>query len=213
MFKGILLDFDGTLVNSLPTFLEAYGSTLKKYGFRLKKQEIIEKCFGKTTEEICKTIGIPGMIDEFDGTYISNLKGLTSSIRLFPGVKGVLEYMASRGTKIGLATFSYRWYTEDVTRLLGINSYFGSVICFGDAQKPKPDPGVVITSCKNLGIELNDILVLGDSKSDIIMGKAASCKTALFLPAENRAFYDFDDLKRMTPDFILNEFSELKAFV
>lgn len=188
MFKTILFDFDGTLANSLPMYFNAYDLTLRKFGFKFNRRQIADKCFGKTQEEICKNIKIPEKVDDFTDSYISNIKNLHTKVKLFPEVKNVLEFLEHENIKMGLATFAYRWYIDEMVDLLGIRSHFRSILSFDDVKNPKPNPEIVISSSKNLGTKTDDILVVGDTKGDILMGKNAGCKTVLFFPNKMSTF-------------------------
>ena len=53
---------------------------------------------------------------------------------------------------------------------------------------------------------------MGDSDTDIMAAKAAGLDSCLFLPPENKIFYDFAKLKESGPTYIvesLKEFAEL----
>ena len=56
MIKSILFDFDGTLVNTLLLYLEAYNKALKKSGINFSDKKIVNNCFGKKEEEICQNL-------------------------------------------------------------------------------------------------------------------------------------------------------------
>ena len=61
-----------------------------------------------------------------------------------------------------------------------------------------------------LKVSVNSSLVIGDSKRDMLMAKAACAKSALFLPEKHKLFYDFNELKKTNPDFTFSKFGELK---
>ena len=214
MFKGILFDFDGTLADSLPMYLIAYDLTLKKLGYNFESHKVSQTCFGKTPEEICVDIGAPEKTKEFAAIYVSNLKEVFSTVNLFPGVIDILELVKESGIKMGIVTFAYGWYIKEMVKMLGIGSYFVSVLSFDDVKKQKPDPEIVIKSCGRLNIKAREALVIGDSEKDILMGKNAGSKTALFIHQENGEFYDFDALKKEAAlDFIIKDISDFKQLL
>jgi hypothetical protein len=53
----------------------------------------------------------------------------------------------------------------------------------------------------------------GDSAADILAGKAAGTRTALFMPDDHRRFHDGDRLRATNPDFIFREHSELSGLL
>ena len=49
----------------------------------------------------------------------------------------------------------------------------------GDCNCRKPKPGLLLKAAKELNIDLNKSIMIGDQKKDIIAGKSAGCKTYL----------------------------------
>ena len=48
-----------------------------------------------------------------------------------------------------------------------------------DCDCRKPKPGMLLRAAKDFNIDLQNSYMVGDSESDILAGKAASCKTVL----------------------------------
>jgi phosphoglycolate phosphatase-like HAD superfamily hydrolase len=58
-----------------------------------------------------------------------------------------------------------------------------------------------------------DAIMVGDSRADMLAGKAAGVATALFLPEEHNRFHSFDDLRATQPDHVFADHSELPALL
>jgi len=209
MYKAVFFDFDGTLANDLNLFVKAYDFAFSKYGLRLKDEEIARKCFNKTEEEIASTFNLPSG-EEFRKYYFEGIEKNFINIPLFIGVIDILKYLQKNKIKLGVITFAKRWYIDSRLKETGIADFFQSVISFNDVTNPKPHPEAVLTSCKNLGVNPEDSLLIGDARNDILMGKSAGCKTALFLPNENKEYYDLAVLKETNPDYIFSSFLDTK---
>ncbi len=97
---------------------------------------------------------------------------------------------------------------------LRIRQFFEQILSFDDVKKPKPDPEMIIALCKALKVSPKDSLLVGVSKEDILMGKKAGIKTALYTPEENKKFYNFEILvKEADPDVIIKTLAEVKELV
>ncbi len=96
---------------------------------------------------------------------------------------------------------------------LGIRDYFELIISHDNVSMPKPDPEAALTACNKLKVDPALVYVIGDSKSDILMGEAAHCKTALFYPKGYELFYELDVLKQASPDYIITNINQLKDIV
>lgn len=212
MIKAILFDFDGTLVNSLGFYVKAYDVALKKFGLVFSDREIVNSCFAKTEEEICQNLKIED-VDGFRKAYFDAIDRLFQGVKLFPGVLEILNLAQKKKIKLGVITFAYKWYIDKMINRLNLRSSFGIISSSDDVKNLKPHPEMVLKACKNLGIPRNLTLVVGDSGGDMVMGKAAGCQTALFIPETHRIFYDFNALRKTQPDLVFSEFKDLKEIL
>jgi phosphoglycolate phosphatase len=77
------------------------------------------------------------------------------------------------GSKIGVATIDDRLPTERTLNALGIRELVDGVACADDGLAIKPAPDMVLALCRQLGVDPADSTVIGDSPSDLAMGRAA----------------------------------------
>lgn len=210
MIKALLFDLDGTLINSLDNYLKAYKEILESYGFSFPDEEVVKRCFGRTEEVITKELGIPEKAEEFRNKYFEYVRNAIPTLQLFPDALSTLENLKNKQIKIGFITFAHSWYMTELSKRFRFPNYAQVLISFNDVQNAKPDPEAVITASKILSIDESETLVVGDSKSDILMGKNAGSKTALYTPEENKKFYNFEELeKTANPDFVIKHLNEV----
>jgi HAD superfamily hydrolase (TIGR01549 family) len=213
MTKAILFDFDGTLVDTLPFYLKAYDRALKHFGFFFTDKEIVQKCFGKTETEICQSLNIPGQNKKFAELYFAGVDDFFKDAPLFSGVKELLELCFEKNIELGIVSFAYRWYVDRMLELLDLTRYFEVVIGFDDVKNPKPHPEAVLTASRKLSVLPTETLVIGDSKSDILMGNAAGATTILHHPQSFELFYDLNVLLKSKPDHVVKDFAEIEKIV
>jgi HAD superfamily hydrolase (TIGR01509 family) len=214
MFKAVLFDLDGTLVDSLPIWHESLRLTLRGYGINLEGKEIVKKAMGKKPPAICKSVGITSSPAEFDDKLNANLLLISESAALFPQVIETLDKFKAEGIEMCLISYTDRWLVDRFVKITKIRGYFKAILAYEDVKNPKPDPEAVFAVCKKIGIDPKDAVVVGDTEKDIGMGKAAGCATVLFLPEGNKRFYDFVSLKNeVKPDFSMTNFGELEKIV
>ena len=214
MIKAVLFDLDGTLINSLGNYLQAYKEIFKFYGFSLPDTEVVKRCFGRTEETICKELGIPEKAEEFRNMYFGYVRKALPNLRLFPDAIDTLKHIKNRQVVVGLITFAHDWYMKRTSQLFHLAQYAKVMISFDDVKNAKPNPEAVIKACSDLGIDKKEAFVVGDSRSDIFMGRNAGSKTVLYTPEENRKFYNFDELeKEAKPDFVVKHLSEISGLV
>ena len=213
MIKNIIFDLDGTLINSLPLFIKAYDLALKEQGFTFPKKEVASTCFGKTEAAICQKLNIPDKTKQFKKTYFTGLKRHLKEGKLFNNVLETLNLCVEKQINLAIISFAYRWYVDKMIKRLNLKKYFNPIISFNDVKNPKPNPEAVILACKKLNLQPQHTIVVGDSKSDILMGKAKGCKTVLFYKKGYDLFYDLQTLKESHPDKIVKNFRELKKLI
>ncbi|OGK47909.1 hypothetical protein A2963_03600 [Candidatus Roizmanbacteria bacterium RIFCSPLOWO2_01_FULL_40_13] len=213
MIRAVLFDFDGTLANTLPFYVKAYDQALQKLGFKWDERKIVQNCFGKKEIDICKALGLPEKTQEFTNSYFSAVKELFKQAQLFSDTLETLEFIKNKGLKIVIITFAYRWYIDQMIKQYNLDNYLDLVISTDDVDKAKPDPEAVLEAVKILKIKPDAVLVVGDSKSDILMGNSAGSKTVLFFIKEYELFYNFKEIKKASPTFIINNLTKLKEII
>jgi HAD superfamily hydrolase (TIGR01549 family) len=213
MYTTILLDFDGTLAQSLDLWVEALGCALQKYGIYLSDEEIFKQCFYKEYDLIAKEMGLPSGPELYN--HVKDcLKTVFIKATLYPNVIKLLNHCQERKMKIGLVTSSPRSQIETALDQFNIRNYFQTVITGQDTSKHKPDPEGILLAIKNLGIsDLSHVLLVGDHLVDVKAGKRAMVNTALFMPPQHDRFYDFNELRSSGPDFVFEDFKQLISYL
>lgn len=213
MNSPIIFDFDGTLANTLPLYLKAYDKALKEQGFIFNDKKIAETCFGKTEKTICNNLGIPNKTKQFTKTYFTGVNDFFNQTKIFNHALAFLKAAKEKQIKLCIISFAYRWYLDKMIKNLNLNQYFDIIIGFDDVKKPKPNPEAVILACQKLNQKPENAVVIGDSKSDILMGKSANSKTILFHPDNYNLFYELTTLEKTNPNHIVQNFKQLKKLL
>ncbi|MBP9815803.1 HAD family hydrolase [Candidatus Woesebacteria bacterium] len=214
MIQAVLFDVDGTLVNSLDNFLNAYKKVLKYYGFSFSDRKVVNLCFGRKEEVICSDLGIPNKVEEFRAMYFDEVKKAMPKLNLFSDTLETITDLKNKKIKLAIITFAVGWYLEEIFRIFNIKKDFSVALSTDDVINPKPHPEAVYKVCSELRIDPNAALVVGDSKGDILMGKSAGSKTVLYTPEDNMKIYSFKELEEEAkPDFVIKRLSDLASVI
>ncbi|MBQ9783769.1 MAG: HAD family phosphatase [Clostridia bacterium] len=182
--KGILFDFNGTLLFDSDMHMEAFRRAFPKYGKPVPSDEfMIQKCFGRTNETIYRenfdANGTPEDIQKFEeikeNLYHELCLESPSVFRLVDGAEEMLDELKARGIPFCLATGSNWFNVEFYIRHLGLDRWFSKEnMIYDDGTYPgKPAPDIYQLAAKKLGLAPSECLVFEDGTSGIRAANAA----------------------------------------
>lgn len=164
--RGMILDVDGTLLDSMAIWNEAGSRYLKTLGiaaeeglgeilFPMSVPEAAEYLksryrIAQTTEQI--SAGIVRAVEKFY-LYEAALK---------PGVKGFLEELRKRQIPAVCATTSEADYLKPAFRRLKIEGYIQAIITGSDAGVGKTEPKMYLMAAEKLSVPPGNLIVAED---------------------------------------------------
>lgn len=170
-YRAVILDMDGTLIDSNDAHVRAWVEALRANG-----REVTEK-------DIRPWIGMGGdnllpaavKIDKEskEGKKISEERGeiyksrFLPHLKPFPEVRPLLERMKKDGLKLIVATSSPEDEVGKAVEIVGVGDLLEDVTSASDAGKSKPDPDVVKAALDRLKLQAGDVVMLGDTPYDI----------------------------------------------
>jgi phosphoglycolate phosphatase len=89
------------------------------------------------------------------------------------GIQTFLHHLKGQGFSLAIATSDERRDTEAVLSVLGLEDLFDRVLCAGEYHPPKPHPEALLTICRELSIPPGEAVFIGDTVTDMVMGKRA----------------------------------------
>ena len=210
MKNTYIFDFDGTLVNSLPSIAYFANKALNKYGLPSIPEERYKKLVGNgavnLTHRMLREVGAgEEMFDkvyrEYYDTYDKNFSYLTVP---YDGIIEMLKELKSKGIKTAVVSNK-----PDVTTQKICDEIFGDLIdiCRGQREDCpiKPDPTAVLEVIKEFGSKKEECVYCGDTNTDMETGKNAGLYTIGVL----WGFRDREELESKNPDMIISSPSEI----
>lgn len=210
--KGVLLDLDGTIVDSREAYLEALNTAFATIG-----QEIVdEKIALEIPRRLEQKLPISDLIkgadtQRFLQVYLKSYYEATATkTKPIPRIHEALEKL-SKKAKLALITMRYVPKEKVVSELkmFDLSKYFQNVITAFDACEPKPSPEALILCARQLGVETCECVVVGDSVADIRAGKGAGAKTVAVLTG----IFSLKELEAEKPDLIIENIQKLQDFI
>lgn len=116
--------------------------------------------------------------------------------------KPVLEKLAARYPLVLVSNFYGN--IETVLKDFGLRNYFSEIIESSVVGIRKPDPGIFALGVKALGLEPEDVVVIGDSyKKDILPAQSLGCRT-VWLKGTG-----WDGYENGTADIVITDFRDM----
>ncbi len=211
----ILIDVDGTLVDSVPDLAWCVDEMMKALGREPWGEARVRDWVGNGVERLVRRALI-GQLDgepsdeEFDKAYpiFLDLYAENTSKRstLYPGVKEGLDYLREQGYSLGCVTNKAEQFTLPLLRDLGIEDYFGIVVAGDTLPVKKPDPTPLLYAAEFFGTGPEHSLMIGDSKSDVKAARAAGFRIICMSYGYNHG----EDIRIYEPDAVIDSMTELK---
>ena len=125
------------------------------------------------------------------------------------GIQSFLSQLKRNKFYTALATSDERKDTEAILHHLGMEGLFDVVLCAGEVNPPKPHPEAILTICRKLSVHPHEAVMVGDSVTDMMMGKRA--RVALTIGILEGGVTPREELEKVA-DIVVESILELKFF-
>jgi phosphoglycolate phosphatase len=212
MFKNIIFDLDGTLVDSKRDIAAAQHWVLAQLGVHSYKPEELHPLIGKPLAVTFSKLlpadlhkRILEAVELYKNHYPPRALETTT---LFPGVRETLETLTGRGIRLATATTKLSAGTHRLLTHFGIAEHFAQIQ--GSDNIPfKPDPFIITKILEDQSWEKSDTLMVGDTDNDILAGKRAGIPTC----GVTYGSLTKEQIQQLNPDMIIDSLPELLVHI
>lgn len=209
---ALIFDLDGTLVDTAPDLLGALNAVLETEGRRdldtatlrhmvgFGARALIEQAMAATGAP-AEPERMPELLDIFMRRYRAHI---ADESRPFPGVPETLTALARDGYRLGVLTNKPQELTGPLLEALDLARHFGAVHGAGRYSYVKPDARVFHHVVDELGG--GPALMIGDSKTDLLTGRAAQAKVILLSYG-----YTPEPVETLGADAVTGDFRDIPA--
>jgi len=183
MISGVLLDLDGTLIDSNEAHALSWAQAIKESGIEVEVDSI-RKLIGMGGDQLLPQLGIFPENEKFD--LIQNRKteifsqDLLPSLKAFDGARELVERLQQKGVKIVVASSSS---TEELQALLqqaGIEDLIKNTVSSDQAARSKPQPDIILAALEKAHLSSHEAILVGDTPYDIYAARRAGLNTIAF---------------------------------
>jgi HAD superfamily hydrolase (TIGR01509 family) len=169
--RGVILDVDGTLVDSNDAHAKSWVEAMAEYGYHVPYEKV-RPLIGMGGDKVLpETIGIQK--DSPQGKKISQRRAeifkerYLPTVRPFPKARELLQRMRESGLKLAVASSAQPEELEALLRIVGASDLIEEKSSSKDAQDSKPDPDIMQVTLQRIGFPADQVIMLGDTAYDI----------------------------------------------
>ena len=219
MIRALVFDLDGTIVRFSIDYRAARADVVRalvKMGlpsslfsvnestFRnLERAELYVRSNGGGEEDVRR---IRSLVYSIADKYELEAAKTTD---LLPGVLDTLEVLRGMGLKMGIFTIAGRLSVNRVLERFQLRRFFSVVVTRDDADAIKPDPAHLRAALRGLGVDAEDVLVVGDTTWDVRCAKAAGAKAV----GVTTGLSTREELLNAGADYVIDSITELPLII
>lgn len=184
MYRAVLFDIDGTLVDSNDAHAAAWVDVLAEHGHQARFEDV-RPMIGMGGDKVLPTLtGIDPTSPEgrsiserrgeiFKGVYLPRLKPIA-------GAGELVRHLSEAGIPLAVATSAQKDEVHALLRIAGIDGVFDAEGSSGDVDRSKPDPDIVQVALKKIGRSPAEAVMIGDTPYDIEAARNAGVDCIAF---------------------------------
>ena len=216
--RMILIDVDGTLVDSVPDLAYCVDELMKALGRPPHGEAKVRNWVGNGVERLVRRALI-GQLDgeppeeDYARAYPIFLALYTENTskrsRLYPGIREGVDWLKAQGYLLGCVTNKAAQFTIPLLKDLGIHDRFGIVVSGDTLPVKKPDPAPLLHAARHFGVTPAESLMVGDSVSDVKAARAAGFQIVCMSYGYNHGV----DIRTAQPDAVIDSLVELQGLL
>lgn len=208
-YNTYIFDFDGTLVDSMPSYISVMLRLLDENNIKYEKDiiKMITPLGYVGTAKYFKELGVS--LPEAEMLKLMNTYAYNEyayNIQAKPNVVSVLKALKSKGANLNVLTASPHKVLDVCLKRLGIYDLFTNVWSCDDFSTTKADPDIYVKAAEKLGQPIESILFLDDNFNADKTAKSAGMQVCGVFDQSSAEYAE--EIKAVADHYIC-DFSEL----
>jgi HAD superfamily hydrolase (TIGR01509 family) len=178
--RGVLLDIDGTLVQSNDAHAHAWVRALDEHGYRIAF-ETVRPLIGMGGDKLLPAVcGVDA--ESKEGKRISEsratifLRDYLPHLRPTAGANQLLQLLKARDFQLAVASSAKKNELDPLLKICDADEVIEGATSSDDADRSKPDPDIVHAALGHLGLPADQVALLGDTPYDVEAGRKAGIR-------------------------------------
>ncbi|OGI38461.1 MAG: phosphoglycolate phosphatase [Candidatus Muproteobacteria bacterium RBG_16_64_10] len=216
--KMVMIDLDGTLIDTVPDLAAAADRMLADLGRAGWDEAHYRTWIGNGVPRFVKRALTGEMQAEPEAVLFERGLALfrqhygaavADLSRPYPGVVAGLDQLASAGFQLACITNKAEAFTLPLLKQLDLHKYFKLVLSGDSLPKQKPDPLPLMHACKHFDITPDHGVLLGDSSNDVQAARAAGMPVICVTYGYNHGH----DIRESHPDAVVDSLTDVPPYL
>ena len=178
--EAVLLDVDGTLLDSNDAHAQAWSDTFREVGLEIGS-ETVRPLVGMGSDKLLPQLtGIDAESEEGKRLIARRkevfLKEYLPAVLPFPRTRALLERMRADGLKLVVASSASEEELTGLLGALGVEWLLKEATSSSDADRSKPDPDIIRAAVDKAGVGPERCVMVGDTPYDVEAAKRANVR-------------------------------------
>lgn len=217
----LIFDFDGTLIDSVPDLADATNAMLTTLGKDTYPIQTIRNWIGNGSRLLVER-ALVGKVEVAEGEltveeadhaeqiFFEAYKNLSGSKTVaYPDVDDGLKRLHAAGYTLALVTNKPIRFVPKILQSFGWQDLFSEVMGGDSLAVKKPDPTPLLHVCETLNFSVEQSVMIGDSRNDMLAGQNANMDTLGLSYGYNYG----QDIRELNPTEAFDHFADLVAWI
>lgn len=213
LFKGIVFDFDGVIVDSHPVHKRAWTRFLESVGTTATEERLQFVLDGRKRDEILRHF--LGDLDaermaEYGHRKEQFFRDEAAHVRTIAGLTDFLDELEDAHLALGVASSGGRSRVNFLLERLDLKKHFGVVVTGDEVAQGKPHPAVFLRAAQVLRIDPSELIAFEDAVSGVQAAKSAGMMCVGIASPDRASILVDAGANHVVPDFRSLSYSKLQ---
>ncbi|WP_291425577.1 HAD family hydrolase [Deinococcus sp.] len=170
-YRGLILDVDGTLVDSNDGHARAWVAAFRDEGFGVLFEQV-RPLIGQGGDQVVPEltsvkVGTPQfdrLVEGWEKHFVAEELG---KVKPQPGAKALVEALLARGYQLIVGSSGEDEIVEQLLQLAGVAQLLPNRVHSDEIRASKPEPDIIQVALGKLGLGKEEVLMVGDTPFDI----------------------------------------------
>jgi HAD superfamily hydrolase (TIGR01509 family) len=172
VIKALIFDFDGLILDTESSLVEAWQELYNGYGFELPLDDWA-KILGQSSDPPEAYAFLETQIGEaLDRSRLKRHRvarelAILQDQRPLPGIENLIQEAQARGLSLGVASSSEHIWVDHHLERLGLIEAFDVIVCADDVSRTKPAPDLYLQALRSLKVSAREAIAFEDSEHGV----------------------------------------------